>query len=803
MSLGIQGHGDTSLMAPLSDNDLFTPVPAKRHGSRVTEEKKIRFTPFLPSPVYASSSSSSSSSSSYSSRSPATRLGSSPSPRILNVGQPSPTAAKQAKTQAHVVSFSTSTNQGIVLQSPPPPPPPPPLPLPSRATFAAAKEQAVYANENKNPENVLELLDPLIAVLREESIQHEKLTASSPLRPQSASKCVSKNGKLFKQDDFSFMDGGEMHLSTIQKAFIHSPERVRGTLHALVSKDLLNRSQMEHVAAQALRLAHDALWKEEFDIAIEKGLECLRRQSRLLGHDHPSLAIVLSVLGEAYSHSGKFTLAETHFDDALRVLGPSADFNLNANAELRSHIHVQLCHLQRVRSNFKQAVHHARLACEAKKSPSNMMMLGITLSAAEDYPAALRQLEEARAALESVSIESDALQVAATTSTAGLSDNSSPVDTPGAVQPTITLSSKQSISLKEWHESLGAVLCNIGNVHVAQNQLKEALECYSLGRFHLAEAGCLDSLATCLLHTGSVSVTLRDFDLAVRCFEEARTLRVALYGVTHVLTSHCELLLGRVAMERGDFGRAVALFAKARAHRTHALGEGHPETAAAYVLEGHALSAMGRQSDALKCYEFARKSYPTRSMALDMHMASLLLSMGKTQSALSIYFEWLQKSEKDLHKPENKIEVGVLFNEMGNVLRHQGRITESRAAYKRSLSLLESMVGHNHPHCATALSNLGHLELHRHDLKKAQRFYYRALAIRMHHWGDGHLDTAQSFYDLAIAAEHDKNLPLARDFWDKYLAATIKSVGEYHPAVQKARSELVQFKKRSRGVLRS
>jgi hypothetical protein len=59
--------------------------------------------------------------------------------------------------------------------------------------------------------------------------------------------------------------------------------------------------------------------------------------------------------------------------------------------------------------------------------------------------------------------------------------------------------------------------------------------------------------------------------------------------------------------------------------------------------------------------------------------------------------------------PVETLELARLFHETGYYLRTQGRYSEVKPLYLRSLSILERQLGENHPDVATSLNSLANL----------------------------------------------------------------------------------------------
>ena len=93
--------------------------------------------------------------------------------------------------------------------------------------------------------------------------------------------------------------------------------------------------------------------------------------------------------------------------------------------------------------------------------------------------------------------------------------------------------------------------------------------------------------------------------------------------------------------------------------------------------------------------------------------------------------------------------VATLLNNLGQIVKVQGRGTEAEPMIKRSLAIREKVLGRDHPDVARSLNNLGDLYQRENRFAEAEPTFKRALAIREQAVGPDHPDTAASVNNLA------------------------------------------------------
>jgi len=109
-------------------------------------------------------------------------------------------------------------------------------------------------------------------------------------------------------------------------------------------------------------------------------------------------------------------------------------------------------------------------------------------------------------------------------------------------------------------------------------------------------------------------------------------------------------------------------------------------------------------------------------------------------------WEKVAKLQEDLN---SDIELATTLNNLALLYRLQGRYSEAKPLYLRSLSIVESQLGADHPYVATSLNNLAALYRLQGRYSEAEPLHLRSLSIRESQLGADHPDIAQSLNNLA------------------------------------------------------
>ena len=120
-------------------------------------------------------------------------------------------------------------------------------------------------------------------------------------------------------------------------------------------------------------------------------------------------------------------------------------------------------------------------------------------------------------------------------------------------------------------------------------------------------------------------------------------------------------------------------------------------------------------------------------------------------------------------------------NDIGFLLREQGKIKEAEVFLRRALEVRERTLGGDHRHTLTSFNNLGVLLKAQGKLTLAEPFYRRAFEGREQTLGrDRHL-TLQSVNNLGMLLQAQGKLGLVEPFYRRALEGRERTIGRDHP----------------------
>jgi tetratricopeptide (TPR) repeat protein len=188
--------------------------------------------------------------------------------------------------------------------------------------------------------------------------------------------------------------------------------------------------------------------------------------------------------------------------------------------------------------------------------------------------------------------------------------------------------------------------------------------------------------------------------------------------------------LARVLAAGGKTEEATQELRTAIAEVGEALGPEHPRTASLRVVLGELMMDQGLLADAREELASARTTivgsrggaHPAAIRAAVL-LARIDLREGKADAA----FAGLDKARAEAE--EASPPSPAIHNELGNVLRAQGKLDEAEAEHKSALEAWEKNLGEEHPKVAEALYGLGHIERSRGKNNEAQELLERARRI--------------------------------------------------------------------------
>ncbi|NTW54887.1 MAG: tetratricopeptide repeat protein [Chlorobaculum sp.] len=163
------------------------------------------------------------------------------------------------------------------------------------------------------------------------------------------------------------------------------------------------------------------------------------------------------------------------------------------------------------------------------------------------------------------------------------------------------------------------------------------------------------------------------------------------------------------------------------------------------------------------------------------NLGVLLKTQGKLGDAELLYRRALQIKEKQLEADHP--DVATSLNNLGELLRMQGKNEEAEPLYRRSLEIWEKQLGADHPSVAISLNNLGLLLQAQSKYVEAEPLFCRALEIFEKQLVPDHPYVATSLNNLASLLQSQGKYIEADPLYRRALEIREKQLGLDHPDV--------------------
>jgi tetratricopeptide (TPR) repeat protein len=143
--------------------------------------------------------------------------------------------------------------------------------------------------------------------------------------------------------------------------------------------------------------------------------------------------------------------------------------------------------------------------------------------------------------------------------------------------------------------------------------------------------------------------------------------------------------------------------------------------------------------------------------------------------------------------PGGDYRLNVSLSTLAGVYRAQGKFDQAEPLYRRSLEVVEGVVGNEHPDYASSLSNLALLYSDRGDFTEASRLLEQAQGILVGAYGPSHPDVAAGMVNLARLRRTEGNTARAESLYDTALSIFEQTLGGNHPRVADTLEEIARL----------
>ena len=329
---------------------------------------------------------------------------------------------------------------------------------------------------------------------------------------------------------------------------------------------------------------------------------------------------------------------------------------------------------------------------------------------------------------------------------------------------------------------------------------------------------------------GDVTSLQCEYELSLSYYEQARTIRTAIYGEQHADVAASYNNLGIVHHDLGQYSKAKEHHEKALIIRKKLYGEQHADVASSYNNLGVVYRVLGEHSQAKEHHEKAliirKKVYGEQhadvassynnlgvvyrdlgehSQAKEHHQKALIIrekvygeqhaDVASSYNNLGVVYRGLgQHSQaKEHHEKaliirkkvhgEQHADVATSYNNLGVVYSDLGEHGQAKEHYEKALIISKKVYGEQHPDVATSYNNLGNVYHVLGEYNQAKEHHEKAVVIRKEVYGEQHADVATSYNNLGnvnhVLGEHSQ----AKEHYEKALIIRKKIYCEQHTHV--------------------
>ncbi|MBD2741293.1 tetratricopeptide repeat protein [Coleofasciculus sp. FACHB-1120] len=525
-------------------------------------------------------------------------------------------------------------------------------------------------------------------------------------------------------------------------------------------------------SAKQLNKQVDQLYQQgQYAIAIPLAKRALAIREKVLGKEHPAVALSLNSLAVLYRLQGNYSSAEPLYQRSLaireNVLGlehPDVALSLYNLAEL-----------YQAQGNYSSAepLYQRSLAISEKVVGKEHPYVANSLNGlAELYQAQGNYSSAEPLYQRSLEIREKVL---------------------GPEHPDVAHSLN----------SLAGLYQTQGKYSSAEPLYQRSLAIYEkvLGPEHPDVASSLHNLASLYREQGKYSS-------AEPLHQRSLAISEKVLGSEHPDVASSLHNLASLYREQGKYSSAEPLHQRSLAIYEKVLGSEHPSVAKSlnnlamlYQAQGNYSSAEPLFQRSLAIYEkVLGPEHPDVANSLN-NLAALYEAQGNYSQAEPLHQSSLVIREKVLG-PEHP-DVAQSLNNLAALYRAQGNYSSAEPLFQRSLVIREKVLGKEHPDVATSLINLAALYQAQGNYSSAEPLFQRSLAISQKVLGPEHPDVAHSLSNLAALYQEQGKYSSAELLHQRSLAILEKVLGPEHPHVAKSLNYLASLYQAQGNIVRA
>ncbi|MEM9163112.1 MAG: tetratricopeptide repeat protein, partial [Cyanobacteria bacterium P01_F01_bin.4] len=551
-----------------------------------------------------------------------------------------------------------------------------------------------------------------------------------------------------------------------------------------------SQAEREVAAANALNAQVLALYEQgRYGEALPLAQQALEQWRRLLGNEHPQVAIALNNVAEMYRTTGNPIAAEPLYQEALAIQAATLPAGAAETAVTLNNL--GLIYIQQGRYSDAEAIYQRVNAAYADGPPSVLQGRGY-LNLGELYRQQGR-FDEAVTALQR------ATEIFAATA--------------GPASPDVALSSmnlglieqlrgnygqaetlyQRAIDIYrttfgESHPNIAIALLNLGNLYQAQSRYAdtEALYEQALGIQQANYGEAHPDIVTTLGNFGQLYQIQGRYDQAETVLKQALGVTAQTVGNESPLAAGLLTRLAEVYRLAGRYGEAETTGLKALTLYEQLVGPQHPDyigvlnnLALVNLAQGRPLEAAPRFEQAVAAFETTLGSqHPNLALMLN-NWAEFYRAQGNFEAALPLYQRALEIQTAVLspHHPDR----GITLNNLGLMAYSNGELEIAIELQQKALDIFQIALGDAHPMVGLTLNNLGEAHRLQGDTIAALPLFEQALMVQQRALPPNHPELALTLNNLGLVYASQKDYVQAERSLLQALDITQTSLGDKHP----------------------
>ena len=333
------------------------------------------------------------------------------------------------------------------------------------------------------------------------------------------------------------------------------------------------------------------------------------------------------------------------------------------------------------------------------------------------------------------------------------------------------------------HPDIAIYHTNIGEIYLAQRQYTKAIECHEKAleiRLNSLPPSHSDIIVS-YYNLGSAYYTEGNFEKALPMFE--KSIEIHKKSLPHINPIMAKVYnnLGMVHYQLGDHATSIKYFSTVLEIQHESLMIDHVDIAVTYNNLAMVANKQGKFQEALKMLKSSLNNL-LKLEPLDQPLfLSVCISISQVNSELGNYDEAIEYQKKALPMfSPNSEELGVAFQNLGNLYYKQNKLGEAANMFERSLAVYSQLLPNNDSFFISLYNNLASVHCLLGNHKKLTDYSDKLLAFRINTISEDGLSLAVTYHNLGQQSYRQGKYNEALEIFEKSLQLELKTQPPNH-----------------------